>query len=43
MLQSNAHARSFYEHDGWWTDGATRVEDMPGGAIVEVRYQAEAR
>src|SRR4051794_9979876 len=43
VLQSNAHARSFYEHNGWWTDGATRVENMPGGEVVEVRYQAEAR
>jgi ribosomal protein S18 acetylase RimI-like enzyme len=43
VLQANAHARSFYERNGWWTDGATRVENYPGGEVVEVRYQAEPR
>lgn len=39
VLQGNTHARSFYERNGWWTDGATKVDEQPGGAIVEVRYQ----
>jgi len=39
VLQQNAHARSFYERNGWWHDGAIKSEEQPGGQITEVRYQ----
>jgi GNAT superfamily N-acetyltransferase len=39
VLQGNEHARSFYERNGWWHDGATKTDVQPGGAIVEVRYR----
>jgi GNAT superfamily N-acetyltransferase len=39
VLQGNAHARSFYERNGWWHDGGIKSEDVGGGSIVEVRYR----
>jgi lincosamide nucleotidyltransferase A/C/D/E len=39
VLQGNAHARSFYERNGWWHDGASKTVEQPGGSYVEVRYR----
>jgi ribosomal protein S18 acetylase RimI-like enzyme len=39
VLQENAHARSFYERNGWWHDGSIRSDEQPGGTLVEVRYR----
>jgi GNAT superfamily N-acetyltransferase len=38
VLTSNARARRFYEAAGWQADGATKVEERPGGSMDEVRY-----
>lgn len=40
VLQSNAQARRFYEVAGWWPDGQSKLETVPGGVeLREVRYQ----
>jgi len=30
VLQRNTHARSFYERNGWWHDGATKADEATG-------------
>lgn len=39
VLDSNARARRFYEAAGWTLDGEARIEQLPGFAVREVRYQ----
>ncbi len=41
VLDANARARRFYEIAGWEADGATKIDQRPGGAIHEVRYRRE--
>jgi GNAT superfamily N-acetyltransferase len=38
-VQGNSHARSFYERNGWWHDGAAKTVEQPEGSYVEVRYR----
>jgi GNAT superfamily N-acetyltransferase len=38
-VQGNSHARSFYERNGWWHDGAAKTVEQPGGSYLEVRYR----
>jgi GNAT superfamily N-acetyltransferase len=38
VLETNARARRFYEAAGWRVDGATKVEQRPGGVLNELRY-----
>ncbi|CAN5175634.1 GNAT family N-acetyltransferase [soil metagenome] len=35
----NARARRFYEREGWRDDGASRVEDVLGVEVPEVRHR----
>ena len=39
VLDTNARARRFYEQGGWWADGPTRVEEVWGASVREVRYR----
>jgi ribosomal protein S18 acetylase RimI-like enzyme len=38
VLETNRRARGFYEHEGWWHDGATKQERF-GERVTEVRYR----
>jgi len=38
VLDSNAAARSFYEHAGWMADGGVKTDDRGSFALVELRY-----
>jgi GNAT superfamily N-acetyltransferase len=38
VLETNARARGFYEHEGWRHDGATKQERF-GERVTEVRYR----
>lgn len=38
VLESNEHARRFYEKKGWVADGMTRTEDVGPVVIPEIRY-----
>ncbi len=38
VLADNERARAAYERHGWIADGATRVEDLHGRLVTEVRY-----
>ncbi|BBY20520.1 hypothetical protein MSTO_07250 [Mycobacterium stomatepiae] len=39
VLDGNAQARRFYEHDGWRRDGTHRISTYGGTAADEVRYR----
>jgi ribosomal protein S18 acetylase RimI-like enzyme len=39
VLDSNARARRFYEIGGWSLDGSTKIADIGGVAVTEVRYR----
>jgi ribosomal protein S18 acetylase RimI-like enzyme len=39
VLESNAHARRFYETAGWTPDGRRKSEERPGSSLHEVRYR----
>ncbi len=39
VLEANERARRFYERQGWRTDGGTKVEDLGGVELTEVRYR----
>jgi GNAT superfamily N-acetyltransferase len=38
VLETNAHARGFYEHLGWRADGASKEERF-GERVTELRYR----
>jgi GNAT superfamily N-acetyltransferase len=38
VLEENARARRFYERGGWRPDGTTRVENLSGELVPELRY-----
>ena len=42
VLETNAHARGFYEHLGWRADGSTKQERF-GERVTEVRYRLALR
>ena len=42
VLESNEHARGFYEHLGWCADGATKQERF-GERVTEVWYRLALR
>ncbi|MEX0827278.1 MAG: GNAT family N-acetyltransferase [Acidimicrobiia bacterium] len=39
VLRANDRARRFYETAGWSLDGATKIEDIYGALLPEVRYR----
>lgn len=39
VIEGNARARRFYEHNGWRCDGNQRDRTIGGGLIREVRYR----
>ena len=39
VLEGNRRARRFYDTAGWAVDGASKIEDIFGAAIPEVRYR----
>ena len=39
VLESNQHARRFYEAGGWHADGSTKTDSSRGIALSEVRYR----
>ena len=40
VTDANSRARGFYEHLGWWADGTTRIEEVGGAAVAQVRYRS---
>jgi GNAT superfamily N-acetyltransferase len=42
VLETNAHARGFYEHLGWRADGTAKQERF-GERVTEVRYRLALR
>jgi GNAT superfamily N-acetyltransferase len=43
VVRDNARARRFYARAGWAPDGATRVEEVLGTPVAEVRYATGLR
>jgi len=41
VLAENVPARAFYEARGFQTDGRTKIEELPGFSIQEVRYRRD--
>ena len=41
VLETNDRARRFYEIAGWHSDGFTKVDDIDGVRLHEVRYSRE--
>ncbi len=41
VLDRNLRARSFYERNGWMSDGAVREDTFAGIAFLEVRYRLD--
>ena len=41
VLTSNDRARRFYSRHGWQLDGATKVVELDGVTLSEVRYKRE--
>lgn len=39
VLNSNDRARCFYSRHGWQPDGATKVVELDGVTLCEVRYK----
>ncbi len=39
VLDANSRARRFYEAAGWTPDGATKLEDLRGFPLQEIRYR----
>jgi GNAT superfamily N-acetyltransferase len=39
VLDTNARARAFYEHMGWYDDGVTKNDDRGGVVLSEIRYR----
>ena len=39
VAKENAHARAFYEHRGWFWDGAIEDNDALGAHVTEYRYR----
>jgi ribosomal protein S18 acetylase RimI-like enzyme len=39
VFEANTPARGFYEHLGWWPDGAAKAFAIGGAAPIEVRYR----
>lgn len=40
VLDSNARARKFYERSGWSVDGSSKMAEIGGVAVREVRYRS---
>ncbi|HLI72837.1 MAG TPA: GNAT family N-acetyltransferase [Acidimicrobiales bacterium] len=43
VLDSNAHARRFYERRGWRPDGASKLHDWQAFVATDVRYRMPLR
>jgi ribosomal protein S18 acetylase RimI-like enzyme len=43
VLEGNAHARRFYEREGWTADGARKEEPRAGEVCFDVRYRKKLR
>jgi GNAT superfamily N-acetyltransferase len=43
VLEANRRARHFYDAAGWAVDGASKIEDIFGAAVPEVRYRVHLR
>lgn len=39
VLETNARARSFYEHHGWRFDGTSKPHDWGTFTVIDVRYR----
>jgi GNAT superfamily N-acetyltransferase len=39
VLETNARARTFYEHHHWWFDGTSKPHDWGTFTVTDVRYR----